>query len=284
MFPLPAPERKTPLDIRHATHPDQLPTLDTDALRRHYLVQDLFPTDRFRFVYTHHDRMVVGGTTPTAPVILPTYDPLRADYFCQRRELGTVNVGGPGEVVADGTAHHLDTHDVLYVGRGTREIEFRPGSGDPARFYLVSTPAHADLPTVRATRGEGTRLGETEHANQRVLRRVIAPDGIASCQLTMGVTEILPGSVWNTMPCHTHDRRTEVYLYTGLPAGERVVHLLGRPDETRHLLVADNEAVISPSWSVHFGAGTASYAFVWAMAGESREFTDMDQVTVADLR
>ena len=282
MLPLPPPERKTPLDIRHATHPDQLPTLDTAALRRHYLVENLFPAGDFRFVYSHHDRMVIGGAAPGGtPLTLPTCDPLRSDYFLQRRELGIVNVGGRGEVVADGSIYEMDKFDVLYLGRGTRDVSFSSGL-----FYLVSTTAHADHPAslARFADDPGTSLGEPDHANQRVLRRVIAPDAIPSCQLTMGITQLAPGSVWNTMPCHTHDRRTEVYLYTGLPAGERVVHLLGRPDETRHLLVADNEAVISPSWSVHFGAGTAAYTFVWAMAGESQEFADMDQVTPADLR
>jgi 4-deoxy-L-threo-5-hexosulose-uronate ketol-isomerase len=272
------------LDIRHATHPDQHPAHDTEA-RRHYLVDNLFPPNDFRFVYTHHDRMIIGGVTPgETPVTLPTYDPLRADYFLQRRELGIVNVGGRGEVKINQTIHALDHLDILYVGRGIEDLEFSSTQG--ARFYLVSTTAHADRPTslARFADDPGTALGTPEQANQRVLRRVIAPDAIPSCQLTMGITQLQPGSVWNTMPCHTHDRRTEVYLYTGLPAGERVVHLLGRPDETRHLLVADNEAVISPSWSVHFGAGTAAYTFVWAMAGESQEFTDMDQVTPADLR
>ncbi|NYI06607.1 5-dehydro-4-deoxy-D-glucuronate isomerase [Allostreptomyces psammosilenae] len=283
------------MEVRHATHPDQVPGLDTEDLRRHYLVENLFPTGRIRAVYTHTDRMVIAGTTPAPgePVELGTFPPLRADHFLQRRELGVINLGGPGTVTADGTEHALDTKDCLYLGRGVREVAFATAqpptgtpAGPPARFYLVSTPAHTTHPTrlARHRDSTGIRLGTADGANIRTLHRYIAADGIPSCQLVMGVTVLEPGSLWNTMPCHTHDRRTEIYLYTDLPDDHRVIHLMGRPDRTRHLVVAGDQAVIAPSWSVHTGAGTHAYAFVWAMGGENQAFDDMDHVTIPELR
>lgn len=230
---------------------------------------------------------MVAGVAPVSPVRLETFGPLRSEYFCERRELGVVNVGGPGTVRVDGAEHELAHRDCLYVGRGARDVVF--GSQDAehgARFYLVSTPAHAAHPTrlARLEGTEGVRLGGAEGSNDRTIYKYIHAGGIRSCQLVLGVTVLEPGSMWNTMPCHTHDRRTEVYLYFGLPAEHRVVHLMGRPDETRNIIVADGQAVISPSWSVHTGFGTASYAFVWAMGGENQAFDDMDQVAIPELR
>lgn len=275
------------MDVRYSTHPGQLPGFDTATLRENYLVGELFGADGVTAVYSHEDRMVVGGTRPQAgaPVTLGTADPLRSDFFLQRRELGVVNVGtGTGRVTVDGTAHTLDVKDVLYVGRGSRDVVLE-GDGDAA-FYLVSTPAHAVYPTVRATLAEAApvHLGAQATSNERTINKFIHADGIASCQLVLGITELAPGSMWNTMPAHTHERRTEIYLYFGLDPDQRVVHLMGPPEETRHLVVADRQAVISPAWSVHCGFGTSNYSFVWAMGGENVDYGDVEQFPITELR
>ncbi|WP_194897399.1 5-dehydro-4-deoxy-D-glucuronate isomerase [Catenulispora pinisilvae] len=271
------------MEVRHATHPSQVRSFGTEDLRRHYLVEDLFPADHVRAVYSHQDRMIVGGVAPDAPVTLPTFDPLRSEFFCQNREAGIVNVGpAAGAVTVDGTEYRLAHGDCLYVGRGSRDVTFGPGG----RYYLVSTAAHADHPTTlsRISDLDGTRLGAVAGSNDRTIYRHVHTGGVRSCELVLGVTVLEPGSMWNTMPCHTHDRRTECYLYFDLPEDQRIVHLMGRPDETRNLIVADEQAVISPSWSVHCGFGTASYAFVWAMGGENQAFEDMDHVAVTEMR
>jgi 4-deoxy-L-threo-5-hexosulose-uronate ketol-isomerase len=272
------------LQIRHATHPEQLPGFDTAALRRHYLVDDLFVPGAVTAVLTHHDRIVLAGAAPTdGPLILGTYPELRSEFFLERREAGIVNVGGPGTVTADGTKYELTTGSCLYVGRGVRDVVF---DGPDAAYYVFSAPAHTAHPTALVNPGEGNRLelGDQSTANRRTIDQFVHADGVQSCQIVLGVTTLHAGSTWNTMPAHTHDRRTECYLYFGLPESERIVHLLGEPDETRHLLVADRQAIISPSWSIHAGCGTSSYSFVWAMAGENQEFGDMDGVDVRDLR
>ncbi|MEU8224285.1 5-dehydro-4-deoxy-D-glucuronate isomerase [Kribbella sp. NPDC048915] len=272
------------LQIRHATHPEQLPGFDTAALRRHYLVEDLFVPGAVTAVLTHHDRIVLAGARPSAgPLLLGSYPELRSEYFLERREAGIVNVGGSGTVTADGTKYELPTGACLYVGRGVRDVVF---DGPEAAFYVFSAPAHTAFPTAQVNPGEGNRLelGDQQTANRRTIDQYIHANGVRSCQIVLGVTTLHAGSTWNTMPAHTHDRRTECYLYFGLPETERVVHLLGEPDETRHLLVADRQAVISPSWSIHSGCGTSSYTFVWAMAGENQAFDDMDGVDVRDLR
>ncbi|UNZ15846.1 5-dehydro-4-deoxy-D-glucuronate isomerase [Streptomyces sp. 891-h] len=274
------------MEVRHTTGPDQVPGMDTEELRSRFLVQDLFGTDEVRTVYSHEDRMVIGGVRPSgATVPLLTADPLRADHFLARRELGVVNVGsGPGTVTADGTEHQLGTKEVLYVGRGTREVAFT-GDGSAA-FYVVSTPAHATHPTRKGGLQDATpvHLGEQRTSNERTIYKFIHADGIQSCQLVLGITELGEGSMWNTMPAHTHDRRTEMYLYFGLDPDQRVVHLMGRPDQTRNLIVAGEQAVISPSWSVHCGFGTGSYAFVWAMGGENTDYTDVEPFPITELR
>ena len=276
------------MEIRHPTHPDQLRGSSTEELRARYLIEDLFSPTEVRTVYTHQDRVVIGGVAPIrdADISLPTYDPLRSATFCERRELGIINIGATGTVNVDGDAYRLDNKDCLYVGRGAIDIVFGSDSDTPAAFYLISTPAHTTYPTALARFAEtaGTELGAPEGANVRTLRRYIHLDGIRSCQLVMGITVLASGSTWNTMPCHTHDRRTEIYLYTDLPAEHRIVHLMGRPDETHSMIVADRQAVIAPSWSVHCGCGTHNYAFVWAMAGENQAFDDMDQVAISELR
>ncbi|NED98633.1 5-dehydro-4-deoxy-D-glucuronate isomerase [Phytoactinopolyspora halotolerans] len=273
------------MDIRHSTHPDDASLLDAEALRARFLVDDLFVPGAIRLVLTHDDRIVVGGAVPDdAPLTLTAPDELRTQTFCARRELAVVNLSAEaGTVTADGVRYKLGHHDVLYVGVGTESVEL---AGDAARFYLVSAPASTRYPTALAPAAEAEtlHLGEAGSANLRSLRRYVHAGGVASDRLVLGITTLEGGSVWNTMPPHTHDRRTEVYLYTGLGDADRVMHLCGRPDELRTLIVADGQAVISPPWSVHSGAGTSAYSFVWAMAGENQAFDDMDAVGIAELR
>ncbi|MDR2253159.1 MAG: 5-dehydro-4-deoxy-D-glucuronate isomerase [Bifidobacteriaceae bacterium] len=278
------------MEQRYATSPDQIPGFDTAELRARYLIPDLFRPDAVKLVYTHHDRIVLGGAAPmTGPLTLAPPEELRAATFLENREVGIVNVGGPGAVAA-GAAHHELPHGAcLYLGRGAPDPVFTSldptGDAGPARFYVFSAPAHATYPTALVLPGQGTprRLGDRLTSNERVINQYIHAGGIQSCQVVMGVTTLAPGSMWNTMPAHTHDRRTECYLYFDLPPAARVVHLMGEPAETRHLLVADGQAVISPSWSIHCGVGTAAYSFVWAMAGENKTFDDMDPVAASDI-
>lgn len=279
------------MDLRYATSPEHVPGMDTDELRRRFLVEDLFVADEARAVYTHHDRVVLVGVVPAAgPVALPTFPEIRSEHFFEHREAGIVNVGGPGTIAVDGTTHTVDRGAFLYVGRGARDVVLTSsdpdGDAGPAAFYVFSAPAHTAYPTTLVEPGGGTvrELGDALTSNRRTLTQVIHENGVRSCQVVMGMTTLHPGSMWNTMPSHTHDRRTEVYLYVDVPDDARVVHLLGEPTQTRHLLVADRQAVIAPSWSVHSGVGTASYSFVWAMAGENQSFDDMDGHPITDLR
>ena len=281
------------MEQRYATTPDQLPQFDTDELRRRFLVEDLFVPGQVNAVYTHHDRAVLGGAVPAGEQLaLPTFDELRAEYFLANRELGIINIGGTGTVTADGETYTLPNGACLYVGRGTRDVVFADAdasSGDDtggAQFYLFSAPAHMTYPTELVLKGQGNalELGDQLTSNRRTLNQYIHEKGVRSCQILMGVTELHPGSMWNTMPAHTHDRRTECYLYFDVPDDARVIHLMGLPAETRHLVVGDRQAVISPSWSVHAGVGTAAYSFIWAMAGENQSFADMDPAPVTALR
>lgn len=271
------------LDVRYPTHPDELATLDGRALRARFVLEDLFVPGSVRLALSHHDRLVVGGVlTGGQAVELRPPEELRSAELCDHREVGVVCLAGPGSVRAGEERYEMRAEDVLYLGRGTGPITF---SGDEAVFYLVSTVAHARHPTVLARRDEveTIRIGDSVHANARTIRKYVHVDGIRSCQLALGVTTLEPGSVWNTMPCHTHERRTEVYLYFDLPAEERVIHVCGQPDATRSLVIADRQAVISPPWSVHFGAGTSAYRFVWATGGENLSWSDMDPVPTRDL-
>lgn len=276
------------MDIRQATHPAQIPTFDTAALRSHYLVEDLFEPGGVHATYTHEDRVVLAGVLPLAdPLELPSFEPLRSATFFERREAGIVNVGGSGSVTVDDEEYQLDKGSCLYIGKGAERVVFTSAStDDPAAFYLFSAPAHTSYPHSLVTAGRGTRreLGSRETSNERTINQYIHADGVKSCQVVMGVTELQSGSMWNTMPAHTHDRRTECYLYFDLSPEHRVIHLLGEPTESRHMVVADRQAVISPSWSLHSGFGTGSYSFVWAMAGENQAFDDMDHVQPAELR
>lgn len=271
---------------RYATHPDDLPRLDTEELRGRFLVHDLFLPDQVSATYSHHDRVVMAGVLPIrGPVTLGSDPVLRSEHFLDRREAGVVNVGGPGTVRVDGVVFDLAHGECLYVGRGAADVVFVSADADaPAAFYLFSAPAHTAYPTTKAGAGTVRELGDPGTSNRRSLTQYIHEGGVPSCQLVMGVTQLQGGSMWNTMPPHVHERRTECYLYFDLPSDQRVVHLMGQPDRTRHLVVADRQAVVSPSWSLHAGFGTASYSFVWAMAGENKSFDDVDQIDVAALR
>jgi len=270
------------IEERYATHPDTVEGATTAELRSRYLLTDLFVHGAVRATYTHEDRMVVAGAVPGSGVLtLPAWDMVGTPSHLARRELGVVNIGGPGEVTVDGRPYPLDNLDGLYAGRGS-EVSF---SGEDACFYLVSALADVAYPTATFSRDtvEPVRIGSAAQASERSLYRYVWGGGHPSCQLQFGVTVIAPGSVWNTMPPHRHHRRTEVYLYTGLPTGARVVHLMGRPGATRHLMVADRQCVIAPPWSVHAGAGTTAYAFIWAMAGANTDYGDLTPVQVDQL-
>jgi 4-deoxy-L-threo-5-hexosulose-uronate ketol-isomerase len=278
---------------RYATNPAQIPGMTTDDLRAAYLIPELFVPGEISVTYTHHDRVVLGGAVPAgADLVLPGYPEIRSAYFLEHREVGIVNVGGTGTVTADGEVYTLVKGACLYLGRGIRDVVFADaadadaGADAGAQFYLFSAPAHTAYPSALVSPGEGTvrELGDQLTSNRRTLNQYIHENGVRSCQIVMGVTELHPGSMWNTMPAHTHDRRTECYLYFDVPADARVIHLLGERTETRHLVVGDRQAVISPSWSLHSGVGTAAYSFVWAMAGENQAFDDMDAAPVTDLR
>jgi 4-deoxy-L-threo-5-hexosulose-uronate ketol-isomerase len=273
----------TPIEQRYATNPAQIPGMTTADLRDTYLIPEVFVPGEICLTYTHHDRIVLGGATPAGGVLeLGGYPEIRSDYFLEHRELGVVNVGGTGTVTADGEVYELVNGACLYLGRGIREVSF---AGESAQFYLFSAPAHTAYPAALVSPGQGTvrELGDQVTSNRRTLNQYIHENGIQSCQIVMGVTQLHPGSMWNTMPAHTHDRRTECYLYFDVPDDARVIHLLGERQETRHLVVADRQAIISPSWSLHSGVGTAAYSFVWAMAGENQTFDDMDPAPVTDL-
>ncbi|TWP51402.1 5-dehydro-4-deoxy-D-glucuronate isomerase [Lentzea tibetensis] len=275
------------MQIRHSTHPDQLQEFDTDQLRAHYLVEDLFVAGEIKVVYTHEDRIVVGGAAPVPgqALTLGSYGPLRTSSFCERRELAALVIRGSGSVSVDGTEHKLGTRDCVYVGQGAVDVQFHAAEDD-THFYLFSTPSHASFPTAVARFDEVDvlNMGSPDTANVREIRKFVHADGIRSSQLVLGVTRLAAGSVWNTMPPHTHDRRTECYLYFDLPADQRVIHLCGEPQRTRNMVVRNEEVVISPSWSIHSGVGTHAYTFVWAMGGENQAYDDMDQVAVTELR
>jgi 4-deoxy-L-threo-5-hexosulose-uronate ketol-isomerase len=270
--------------------PDAVRTasMNTAQLRSAFLVEDLFSPGEIRMVYCDADRAVIGAAVPVASQLnLGTDDSLRSDYFAERRELGVLNIGQKGSVEVDGTRYELEHLDGLYVGRGSRAIQFSSADpAKPAQFYILSYPAHMSYPTALAKRADADvrRLGTETTCNKRSLYRYIHPDGIKSCQLVMGFTQMEPGSAWNTMPPHTHLRRSEVYLYFDIAPDARVFHLMGEPAETRHLVVADKQAVISPSWSIHSGVGTMAYSFCWGMGGENQAFDDMDGVAVRSLK
>jgi 4-deoxy-L-threo-5-hexosulose-uronate ketol-isomerase len=262
--------------------------MNTEELRETFLLEGLFEVGEIEFAYVDLDRTVIGSAVPVSEELsLETEPELRAEYFLERRELGVLNVGGAGSVVVDGKSFEMGKLDCLYVGRGSKVVTFSSKiEADPAHFYLLSYPAHADYPTalVKFADLQGLKLGAPETCNKRTIYKAIYKDGIKSCQLVMGFTLLESGSNWNTMPPHTHMRRSEVYFYFDVDAAHRVLHLMGPPDATSHLVVADKEVVVSPGWSVHAGVGTKNYAFCWGMGGENQAYDDMDPVTIADLR
>jgi len=278
------------VQIRNATSPTEVQGMTTAELRERFLVTDLFVDDELRAVYSHEDRVILVGVSPvTGPLTLESFPELRTDHFFERREAGVVNVGGSGTVVVDGVPFALGHGSCLYIGRGASVVEFisdsasaAPETTECARFYIFSAPAHTAYPTTLVPAGTGIvrELGDQSTSNRRTLNQYIHENGVRSCQVVMGVTSLHEGSMWNTMPAHTHDRRMEAYLYFDLPEAARVVHLMGEPTETRHLIVANRQATIAPSWSIHSGVGTSNYSFIWAMAGENQSFDDMDAVDI----
>jgi 4-deoxy-L-threo-5-hexosulose-uronate ketol-isomerase len=261
--------------------------MNSAQLRENFLLQGLLQPGKLNLVYSHFDRMITGGAVPVKDHLsLGNYPQLRSDHFLERREMGIINVGGPGKVMAAGREYQVSKYDCLYLGRGTKDIEFRSDDAkQPAHYFFLSAPAHAEFPAAIMRNSEATAaaMGDAASSNERTIYRYIHMEGIRSCQLVMGLTMLKKGSVWNTMPAHTHNRRMEVYLYFDLAPEHRVFHLMGEPAETRHILVAGEEAVLSAPWSIHAGCGTSNYSFIWGMAGENQSFTDMDHLAIKDL-
>lgn len=276
------------MKVLHAVHPEDFKDYRTDTIRERFLINNLVKAGELNCVYTHYDRMIVGAVSPAgSPLSLPNYPNLRADYFLERRELGIINVAGDGEVIVDGKSFTLNKLDCLYIGKGVKDVIFKSkNENTPAVFYLLSAPAHKTYPTVLMTNAEAAKVSAGHHstANARVINKYIHLEGIQSCQLVMGLTILSSGSVWNTMPPHVHDRRMEAYFYFDIATDQQIFHYMGEKDETRHILVKNHEAVVSPPWSIHSGSGTANYSFIWGMAGENLDYTDMDALTITDLR
>ncbi|GEO18133.1 5-dehydro-4-deoxy-D-glucuronate isomerase [Microvirga aerophila] len=276
------------IEVRQVSHPEAVQRFNTEELRQHFLIEKIFSPGEVVLTYSHIDRLIIGGAMPGADrIVLPTPKSVGTDAFLKRRELGVINVGGAGRVVVGDQVHELGRRDALYVGKDAGEVTFESiDAKRPAKFYLVSTPAHAAYKTVKIPHemANNIRLGEQSTANKRTIYQYIIPGVCESCQLVMGLTQLEPGSMWNTMPCHTHDRRSEAYLYFDLNEDHRVVHLMGEPQETRHLIVANEQAILSPGWSIHSGVGTNHYAFIWAMGGDNQDYTDMDMVAMSKLR
>ncbi len=285
------------MELRTASSPKDVKHYTTERLREEFLIQDLFVPGEIKLVYSHIDRIITGSAVPLSPLVLKAAEELHADYFLQRRELGVINIGGAGVIRIDGTKYEIGFKEAMYIGMGAKEIQFESlDSSTPAKFYLNSAPAHTTYPTVlikpTGTPSDGVvivkdenkvELGSLEDANHRVICKYILPGQVESCQLVMGMTQLKPGSVWNTMPCHTHDRRMEVYLYFEMPEDAFIMHYMGEPTQTRHIVMRNEEAVISPSWSIHAGCGSRAYTFIWGMVGENQAFDDMDDVKNTEL-
>ena len=273
--------------LKYGSDPIHFKRMNTDEVRENFLLQSLFVPAQCSLYYSDLDRAIIGGMVPTtSPLTLPAGKEIAADYFCQQRELGVLNVGAKGNITVKDKSYTLDYLDGMYIGRENRDIKFASEKADkPAQFYLLSYPAHKIYPIelIHKHDAEVSQLGSGNESNERVLHKYIHPRGVQSCQLVMGVTELAQGSVWNTMPVHTHARRMEVYMYFDLKKEAVVFHLMGEPGETRHIVVRNQEAVLSPSWSIHSGCGTSNYSFVWGMGGENQEFDDMDSVAMKDL-
>ena len=287
------------MELRTASSPKDVKHYTTERLREEFLIQGLFAADEIKLVYSHIDRIITGTATPVGKKLeLTAGDELRAEYFLQRRELGIINIGGDGIITIDGRVYEVNARDGMYVGRGSKDISFESkDASNPAKFYMNSAPAHVSYPTVHIKlEGEAeegvvivkdenkVELGTLEDSNHRIINKYIVTGQVESCQLAMGLTKLLPGSVWNTMPSHTHDRRMEVYLYFDMDDDSFVMHYMGEPQETRHIIMHNEEAVISPSWSIHSGCGSKAYTFIWGMCGENQDYGDMDTIANKDLR
>ena len=279
---------KTNSEVRYASHPQDAKHYDTRQLREHYLIETVFTADEANIVYSMHDRMIAGGIMPVnGPVELQPIDILRSEYFLSRREMGIFNVGGKGFVKAGDEIYPLEYKEALYLGRGDRKVTFESlDSNNPAKFYFCSSTAHATYPDHITTREDAVKmeLGTLEESNHRVINRRLGKEVVPTCQLQMGMTELKPGSTWNTMPAHTHNRRMEVYFYFEIPEDQAVVHFMGEPQETRHIMMKNEQAVISPEWSIHSACATKNYTFIWAMCGENLDYGDMDGCATTDLK
>ena len=276
------------MQIRFQNSPQETKTMDTEQLRENFLVQNLMQDDTVQLVYSHYDRMIIGGVKPINKTLtLPNHPELKAAYFLERRELGIINVGGPAAILVDKKENNLAKLDCIYIGKGTSDVKFRSRSKkDPALLYLLSAPAHHKYPNriMPKEKASPVNLGDVSTSNKRTIYKYIHLDGIKSCQLVMGLTVLETGSVWNSVPPHTHTRRMEVYFYFDVPESQRVFHFMGERNETRHIVMANHQAVISAPWSMHFGCGTSNYGFIWGMAGENQTFSDMDPAPIADLK
>jgi 4-deoxy-L-threo-5-hexosulose-uronate ketol-isomerase len=278
------------MQTRQSIHSDHAKQLDTQGLRREFLVEEIFTPNKLTMTYSHIDRIVFGGIMPVdAPLTFSDAlgKAFGVTYFLERRELGLINIGGPGLVIVDGSPYEVGKAEALYVGQGARALSFASVNAEqPAKFYYNSAPAHTSYPTRKVTQDQASpaTLGDPSTSNRRTIYKYLVPDVLPTCQLVMGMTQLEEGSLWNTMPCHTHERRMEVYFYFNMKKDAAVFHMMGKPDETRHLLVHNEQAVISPSWSIHSGVGTQAYTFIWGMVGENQVFGDMDHVAVQDLR
>lgn len=277
------------MERRYASHPNEVKKFDTERLREEFHIPTIFAPDELKLVLTHEDRMIVGGAQPVTKEVILTTDmkELGVTYFLERREMGIINIGGKGTVVVDGTEYEIDTKECLYVGQGSKDVIFKSvDAAKPAKFYLNSAPAHQSFPTTKTTlaESESGELGDIKNSNERTIHRLIHANGVQSAQLVMGMTQLRPGNMWNTMPAHTHPRRMEAYMYFDLPDDSVVIHLMGEPSETRHIVMRNEQAVISPSWSIHSGVGTSNYTFIWSMAGDNKRYDDMDPVSIKELQ
>ena len=278
------------MDVRQSIHSDHVKTLDTEGLRREFLIEGIFKQDEITMTYSHIDRIIVGGIQPvelTLELLSDYGKKIGVSYFLERREIGFINVGGEGTITVDGEQFDINYKQALYVGKGAKIVTFSSKSAhSPAKFYYNSAPAHQHYPTKKITAEEASpiTIGDATTCNIRTINKYIIPEVVTTCQLTMGLTQLHSGNNWNTMPCHTHDRRMEVYLYLDLPVDAAVFHMMGEAQQTRHIVVQNEQAVISPSWSIHSGVGTQAYSFIWGMVGENQTFDDMDHIKVEDLR
>ncbi len=276
------------MNTRYAVSKKEYSRMNTAELRENFLVDDLFRADEITMTYSHIDRIITGSAVPQKQELtLTAASELACAYFLERREMGVINIAGDGEIVADGVSYKMQKYDCLYLGRGTQSIVFRSyDANNPACYYINSTPAHRAYPTVHIPKEKAVQvaLGSSEDCNERIIYKYILPGNVESCQLVMGLTILAPGSVWNTMPSHTHERRMEVYLYFDVSEGHAVFHMMGSGDETRHIVVQNRQAVISPSWSIHSGVGTKNYTFIWGMCGENQDFDDMQGIQTTNLR